>query len=198
MNYCEFVHNLPPDTDDPNKYYHDHQYGFPVDDDNALFGRLVLEINQAGLSWTLMLKKQNAFQTAYAGFDIAKVAAFDDEDVQRLLSDAGIVRNRLKINAVIRNARTILRLQAEYGSFKNWLDVHHPRDKAAWVKQFKQHFKFVGGEIVGEFLMSTGYLKGAHNERCPVYQKTLAAWAKRAEAVCKVRVGGDGLPAALH
>lgn len=183
MNYCDFANSLPPATDDLNKHYHDHQYGFPVDDDHALFGRLILEINQAGLNWTLMLKKQQAFQTAYAGFDIAKVAAFDEHDIERLLSDAGIVRNRLKINAAIHNARAILRLQAEYGSFKNWLNAHHPRDKAAWVKLFKQHFKFVGGEIVGEFLMSTGYLKGAHDERCPIYPQTLAAGAKWAEAV---------------
>ena len=183
MTYCDFANSLPPDTDDPNKHYHDHQYGFPVGDDNALFGRLILEINQAGLNWTLMLKKQQAFHTAYAGFDIVKVAAFDEHDVERLLNDAGIVRNRLKINAAIHNARAILHLQAEYGSFKNWLDAYHPRDKAAWVKLFKQHFKFVGGEIVGEFLMSTGYLKGAHDERCPIYRQTLAAGAKWAEAV---------------
>lgn len=183
MTYCDFAAALPPDTDNPNKHYHDCEYGFPVADDNALFGRLLLEINQAGLSWTLMLKKQAAFQTAYAGFDIAEVAAFGDTDIERLLNDAGIVRNRLKINAAIYNAREILRLQSEYGSFKNWLDAHHPRDKAAWVKLFKKHFKFVGGEIVGEFLMSTGYLKGAHEESCPVYAHTLAAGAKWAEAV---------------
>ncbi|WP_416191236.1 DNA-3-methyladenine glycosylase I [Neisseria sp. CCUG12390] len=183
MTYCELVHNLPPDTDNPNKHYHDCEYGFPIEDDNALFGRLLLEINQAGLSWTLMLKKQAAFQTAYADFDIAAVAAFGEADTERLLNDAGIVRNRLKIHAAIYNAREILRLQAEYGSFKNWLDAHHPRDKAAWVKLFKKHFKFVGGEIVGEFLMSCGYLKGAHDESCPVYAQTLAAGAKWAEAV---------------
>lgn len=183
MSYCEFVRNLPPESDDPNRHYHDCEYGFPIDGDNELFGRLLLEINQAGLSWTLILKKQNAFQTAYAGFDIAAVAAFDETDIARLLNDAGIVRNRLKINAAIHNARKILDLQAGYGSFKNWLDAHHPRSKDEWVKLFKQHFRFVGGEIVGEFLMSTGYLKGAHDEDCPVCAQTLAAGAKWAEAV---------------
>lgn len=129
MNYCEFAASLPENTDNPNKHYHDTQYGFPIDSDNGLFERLVLEINQAGLNWTLMLKKRQAFQTAFERFDINTVAAFDDTDRERLLADAGIVRNRLKIDAVIFNARQIQALQQEYGSFKNWLDTHHPRSK---------------------------------------------------------------------
>ncbi len=165
----------PADTLDPNKHYHDHQYGFPIADDNALFGRLLLEINQAGLSWTLMLKKQAHFQAAYAGFDIAAVAAFDEADRARLLADAGIVRNRLKVNAAIHNAQQILHLQQQYGSFKAWLDAHHPRALPEWVKLFKKQFKFVGGEIVNEFLMSTGYLPGAHSPDCPVYAQVAAA-----------------------
>ena len=143
----------------------------------------LLEINQAGLSWTLMLKKQAAFHAAYSGFDIAAIAAYGDADRARLLADAGIVRNRRKIEAAICNARQVQRLQAEYGSFKAWLDAHHPRDLAAWVKLFKQHFQFVGGEIVGEFLMSCGYLPGAHTPDCPVYARVLAAqpaWHQRA------------------
>ena len=183
MHYCEFVAALPSGTDNPNKHYHDTQYGFPIEDDNELFERLVLEINQAGLSWTLMLKKRQAFQTAFERFDINTVAAFDDTDRERLLADAGIVRNRLKIDAAIFNARQIQALQQEYGSFKNWLDAHHPRSKDEWVKLFKKHFKFVGSEIVGEFLMSTGYLKGAHAESCPVYRKTLKYHLKWLDAV---------------
>ena len=183
MNYCEFIAALPSDTDNPNKHYHDKQYGFPISDDNELFGRLVLEINQAGLSWTLMLKKQQAFRAAFKDFDIDAVAAFDEADIERLLADAGIVRNRLKINAAIYNARQIKRLQQKYGSFKHWLDTNHPLDKAGWVKLFKKHFKFVGGEIVGEFLMSTGYLSGAHIESCPVYQGVLECRPKWTEVV---------------
>ena len=183
MNYCEVVAALPNDTDNPNKHYHDKQYGFPISDDNELFGRLVLEINQAGLSWTLMLKKQQAFRAAFKDFDIDAVAAFDEADIERLLADAGIVRNRLKINAAIYNARQIKRLQQKYGSFKHWLDTNHPLDKAGWVKLFKKHFKFVGGEIVGEFLMSTGYLPGAHIESCPVYQEVLECHPTWAEVV---------------
>lgn len=181
MNYCEWVNTMPPETDDPNKHYHDCCYGFNIDQDNELFERLVLEINQAGLSWSLILKKQTAFQTAYCGFDVATVAAFDDGDRQRLLNDAGIVRNRLKIDAAIENARHILLLQQQYGSFKNWLDSHHPLEKSEWVKLFKKHFKFVGGEIVGEFLMSIGYLEGAHDEHCPIWDKVMAQQPKWAE-----------------
>lgn len=174
MSYCDLANALPDNTDNPNKHYHDHEYGFPVSDDRILFERLVLEINQAGLSWTLMLKKRAAFQAAYQGFDIAAVAAFDDTDRARLLADAGIIRNRLKINATIHNAQQILALQREFGSFKNWLDAHHPRSKEEWVKLFKKQFKFMGGEIVGEFLMSTGYLAGAHDASCPVAEKIRA------------------------
>ena len=175
MSYCDFVQALPVDSTNPNRHYHDHEYGFPLTDDNALFGRLLLEINQAGLSWTLMLKKQDNFRAAYSGFDIAQVAAYGDADRTRLLADAGIVRNRLKINAAIHNARQILALQAEFGSFRAWLDAHHPRALPDWVKLFKRHFRFVGGEIVNEFLMSTGYLPGAHQPDCPVYTRVLAA-----------------------
>ena len=167
MTYCEMCNALPCNTDNPNKAYHDHEYGAPVSDDNVLFERLVLEINQAGLSWTTILKKRAAFQAAYSQFDISAVAAYGEADTARLLADTGIIRNRLKIQAAIHNARQVRRLQQESGSFKNWLDAHHPRDKAAWVRLFKQHFKFVGGEIVGEFLMSTGYLAGAHDADCP-------------------------------
>ncbi|NOL49571.1 DNA-3-methyladenine glycosylase I [Pelistega europaea] len=173
MNYCDFIAQLPEDTDNPNKSYHDCEYGFPLVEDNALFGRLLLEINQAGLSWTLILKKRENFYNAYAGFDIASVAAFTDQDCERLRNDKGIIRNRLKINAAIANAQHILELQKEYGSFKNWLDAHHPQPLEQWVKLFKKHFKFVGGEIVNEFLMSTGYLPGAHHPNCRIYAKIL-------------------------
>ena len=148
--------------------YHDNEYGFPIADDNRLFERLVLEINQAGLSWLTILKKKKNFHDAFDGFDIATVAAYDEVEVKRLLSDAGIIRNRLKVAAAIENARRIQGLQASHGGFKGWLDAHHPLDKPAWVKLFKQTFKFTGGEITGEFLMSTGYLPGAHDADCPV------------------------------
>jgi DNA-3-methyladenine glycosylase I len=79
------------------------------------------------------------------------------------------------VAAAIHNAQVILGIQKSHGSFKQWLDAHHPKNKEAWVKLFKQYFRFTGGEIVNEFLMSTGYLPGAHAENCPVYKKVLEA-----------------------
>ncbi len=170
MSYCEYIPTIEsPERRLLHKEYHDKHYGFPLHDDNELFGRLLMEINQAGLSWETILKKEPALRKAYAGFDVATVAAFTDEDRTRLLSDSGIIRNRMKVDAAIENARVILGLQSRYGSFENWLAMHHPLSKSEWTKLFKKHFRFVGGEIVGEFLMSIGYLPGAHDEHCPVY-----------------------------
>jgi DNA-3-methyladenine glycosylase I len=180
MSYCDVVARM--DKDNVHVHYHDKEYGFPIGDDNQLFARLVLEINQAGLSWTTILNKKDNFFKAYDQFVIAKVARYGQKQVDRLLQDAGIIRNRLKVNAAIENAKTLLAIQKEFGSFRNWLDHHHPLSKEEWVKLFKKTFRFTGGEIVGEFLMSTGYLPGAHSEGCPVYKKILKskpAWAKK-------------------
>jgi len=177
--YCEYCNTHPEDTF--NKTYHDTQYGFPLENDNLLFERLILEINQAGLSWITILKKADNFRDAYDNFDIDTIAAYDEAARAKLLSDAGIIRNRLKVNAAIENARRIQVLRAEFGSFKDWLDTHHLLTKDEWTKLFKKNFKFVGGEIVNEFLMSTGYLPGAHDADCPIYQITLAqkpAWSQ--------------------
>ncbi|MGA9270790.1 MAG: DNA-3-methyladenine glycosylase I [Lutimonas sp.] len=168
-SYCEFVNRLPDGN--VHRIYHDTQYGFPIDSDNELFGRLILEINQAGLSWTTILNKQDNFRKAYSNFDIAKIARYQDKDTARLLSDAGIIRNKLKINAAIFNACKVLEIQEEHGSFKNWLDSQPEMEIKEWVKLFKKNFKFTGGEITKEFLMSTGYLPGAHVESCSIYQK---------------------------
>lgn len=154
--------------------YHDTEYGFPIHDDNLLFARLVLEINQAGLSWTTILNKKSGFFNAYDGFVIDRVAGYRDADVERLLADPAIIRNRLKVTAAIHNAQVIQRLQAEHGSFMAWLDHHHPLALSEWVKLFKKTFRFTGGEIVNEFLMSTGYLPGAHVEDCPVHGEILS------------------------
>ena len=175
MSYCNYINSLTPGEYNVHREYHDKHYGFPIHDDNELFCRLVLEINQAGLSWTTILNKQEGFRKAYHNFDIKKVAAYKNKDLTRLMNDAGIIRNRLKINAAIENAKTILHLQKEFKSFKNWLDHHHPKTKEEWTILFKQTFRFTGGEIVNEFLMSTGYLPNAHEESCPVYKKVLKA-----------------------
>ena len=175
MSYCTFINTLKPGEQSVHKIYHDTQYGFPIDDDNELFCRLILEINQAGLSWTTILNKQESFRKAYHNFDIKKVAAYKEKDFERLMNDAGIIRNRLKINAAIQNAKTILVLQKEFGSFKAWLAHHHHQTKEEWTKLFKSTFKFTGGEIVNEFIMSAGYIPGAHDKDCPVHKKILKA-----------------------
>ncbi|HVZ55433.1 MAG TPA: DNA-3-methyladenine glycosylase I [Chitinophagaceae bacterium] len=180
-SYCEYVRQSGADP--VHRQYHDHEYGFPLDDDAALFARLVLEINQAGLSWEIILKKKDHFFRAFDGFDIDRVARFDERRIERLLLDPGIVRNRLKITSVIDNARRIQVIREDFGSFKNWLDLHHPMPREEWVALFRNTFRFTGGEIVQEFLMSTGYLPGAHVPGCPVYkklQKIRPAWMRKA------------------
>ena len=171
-SYCEFVATL--ENANVHRIYHDTQYGFPIDSDNELFGRLILEINQAGLSWTTILNKQKNFREAFSNFDIQKIAHYDESDKKRLLNNAGIIRNRLKINAVIFNAQKIVEIQKEHGSFKDWLDSNHPLSLEEWIKLFKKTFKFTGGEITKEFLMSTSYLKGAHIDSCMVLDKIKA------------------------
>ena len=153
--------------------YHDAEYGFPASEEAVLFERLVLEINQAGLSWLTVLRKREALRAAFADFDVDRVAAFDEADVARLLGDAGIVRNRLKIAAVIANARHIQELRASHGSFHQWLQAHNPRPLEEWTRLFRQNFRFTGGLIVEEFLLSLGYLPGAHEPDCPVYPRIL-------------------------
>ena len=177
-SYCEAILTMEPGN--VHLHYHDKEYGFPIHDDNELFARLVLEINQAGLSWTTILNKKENFYKAFDNFEIGKVAAYKSKKIEKLLQDAGIIRNRLKVEATIENAKRIVKLQKEFGSFKNWLDSHHPKTKEDWVKLFKKDFKFTGGEIVNEFLLSTGYLKGAHIPTCPIYKKVLQlkpAWS---------------------
>jgi DNA-3-methyladenine glycosylase I len=163
MSYCDFAKGNPL-----HGPYHDREYGFPVRDDDRLFERLVLEINQAGLSWGTILKKRDAFRAAYEDFDIDKVARFTARDRKRLMRDAGIIRNRLKIDAAIENAKRILALGQP---FAGWLAAHHPLTKEEWVKLFKKTFVFTGGEITGSFLLSIGLLPGAHDENCPVMRR---------------------------
>ena len=170
-SYCEYVNRL--DASSPHQHYHDNEYGFPIASDNELFGRLVLEINQAGLNWTTILNKKDNFRTAFDGFDMEVVAKYNQAEVDRLLGDAGIIRNKLKVGAVIYNAGKIVELQNEHGSFKAWLNLHHPLTREEWVKLFKKTFKFTGGEITNEFLLSSGYLHGAHVEGCKAYDRIL-------------------------
>jgi DNA-3-methyladenine glycosylase I len=177
MSYCDFAPGH-----EWHGPYHDREYGFPLKSDADLFERLMLEINQAGLSWLTILKKREAFRRAYNDFNPEIVADYGARDRRRLLADAGIIRNRLKVNAAIANAQRILDLRKSHGSFAGWIAAHHPRSKKEWVTLFKQTFRFTGGEIVGEFLMSIGYLDGAHEKSCPVYHRILRrrpAWTRK-------------------
>lgn len=177
--YCKAILQMP--AGNVHQRYHDFEYGFPIEDDNELFARLVLEMNQAGLSWTTILNKKDNFFRAFDQFDVNTVAAYGQPKIDALLQDAGIIRNRLKVAATIHNANVILEVQRSHGSFREWIDANHPLSKQEWVKLFKKTFRFTGGEIVNEFLMSIGYLPGAHVSSCPIYKKVLAAkpaWAR--------------------
>ncbi len=156
--------------------YHDTEWGVPVHDDTELFERLALESFQAGLSWSTILNKRDAFRAAFLGFDPAVVARFDDDDRARLMADAGIVRNRAKIDATIRNAIGVLELGREFGSFDAYLASIVPRPPVrlpagatgddippstpvsdALSKDLKRRgFAFVGSTIVYAFMQSVG------------------------------------------
>jgi DNA-3-methyladenine glycosylase I len=170
--------------------YHDSEWGFPVGDDVRLFEKLSLEGFQAGLSWLTILRKRAAFRAAFAGFDLASVAAFDGSDVERLLADAGIVRHRGKIEAVINNAQRALELASEQGSLAGYIWSFEPRprrgkldrarfaqlalppESAALAKDLKRRgWRFVGPTTVYAFMQSMGlvndHLDGCH-VRAPV------------------------------
>ncbi|MDC0149139.1 DNA-3-methyladenine glycosylase I [Rhodospirillales bacterium] len=172
--YCDYA------PDDPvHASYHNTEYGFPTTDETALMERLAMEIFQAGLSWGLVLKKRQSTNDAFRGYDVDKVADFNEKDIERLLADPGIIRNKLKVNAIIENAKRIRAMRDSHGGFSKWIEAHYPMPKPEWVKLFKKTFKFTGGEITGEFLMSTGYLPGSHRPDCATYkviEKVSPAW----------------------
>lgn len=170
--YCTYAADNPVHAS-----YHDGEYGFPLDDERLLFERLCLEVMQCGLSWDLILRRRAGMNEAFHGFDADRVAAYDDADVARLLADARIIRNRLKVRAVINNARTVQGLRDSHGGFAGWIAAHHPLRHAQWVKVFRKTFAFTGPEVVNEFLMSIGMLPGSHHEDCPVQARLVAARA---------------------
>jgi len=173
MTYCDYIKTISGEVLELHREYHDNHYGFPLDNDDELFERLMFEINQAGLNWILILRKQHNFRKAFDNFNIDKISAYNDADRTRLMNDSGIIRNRLKINAAIENAKVIQSIRTDSGSFSKWLDskARTIGSHEEWTKLFKKTFRFTGGEIVNEFLMSTGYLEGAHSPDCPVYKK---------------------------
>lgn len=169
--YCKYCQTV--DETNIHRIHHDTVYGIAFNDDNELFGRLLMEINQAGLSWDTILKKEDNFRQAYSQFDIQQIANYTLIDFNRLMENSGIIRNRLKINAAIHNAKRILEIQSEFGSFFNWIKTQKVQDIKEWVKIFKKEFKFVGGEIVNEFLMSVGRIEGSHSPDCSRYKTYL-------------------------
>lgn len=166
--YCDYATTNPIDA-----AYHNTEYGFPSQDETILMERLALEIMQAGLTWHLILKRRPLMVKAFDDFKVDKIAHYDQAKIDELLLNPDIIRNRLKVNAIIHNANIVKDMRQQYGGFSKWLDDHHPKTLDEWVKLFKKTFKFTGPEITNEFLMSLGYLDGAHRADCPQYQQIL-------------------------
>lgn len=165
--------------------YHDEEWGKPVYDDQTLFEFLVLESAQAGLSWITVLRKRENYRKAFGNFDVSKVAAFTEEDIERLLQDEGIIRNRLKINAAVTNARLFLGIQKEFGSFSDYIWGFLPGKKPVintWTDHKntpartelsdrisadmkKRGFKFFGTTICYAHMQATGMIND-HIESC--------------------------------
>ncbi len=177
--------------------YHDREWGVPVHDDRVFFEFLLLEGAQAGLSWSTILNKRDAYRDAFAGFDAAKVARFGPRDVARLLANAGIVRNRLKIESALTNARAFLALQREFGSFDRYVwgfvggkPVQNRRRTLASIPArtaqsdalskdlLERGFRFVGPTIVYAFMQATG-LVNDHLVACPRWSAVQRASAAR-------------------
>jgi len=172
--------------------YHDNEWGRPVNDDNKLFEMLILEGAQAGLSWETVLKKREAYREAFDGFDPRKVALYDDAKIAELMTNAGIIRNRLKINAAVTNAKLFLEIAEKHGSFDRfiWAYVDNKPVVGHWVsfedmplttsvsdkisKDLKKMgFKFVGSTIIYSFMQAVGMVND-HLKSCFVYEQMRA------------------------
>jgi DNA-3-methyladenine glycosylase I len=168
--------------------YHDDEWGVPCHDDRQLFERLMLEVNQAGLAWITILRKRENFHQAFDGWDPEKVAAYDERDVERLMADAGIVRNRLKVEAAITNAKLFLELQRQEGSFDRYAwsfvggqTIRHPALTSSTIPAFtpestalskdlkRRGFRFVGTTICYAFMQSVGMVDD-HLPQCFKYR----------------------------
>jgi DNA-3-methyladenine glycosylase I len=168
-SYCQTA------LQDPlHRAYHDDEYGVPIRDDAVLCERLALEIFQAGLSWDLILKRREGIVDAVGGFVPAHVARLGDDDRARLAADPRMIRNRRKIDAIVHNAGVMRTQIVAHGSVAAWLDVHHPRAREEWVRLFRTTYRFTGPQVTAEFLMSLGYLPGAHDPDCPTYARIAA------------------------
>ena len=169
MSYCSYCREQEKDS--IHRWYHDVIYGKMSKNDNELFGRLIMEINQAGLSWDIVLQKYDGIKKAYAQFEVQKVAQFESNEIALMMQNPQIIRHELKIRCIVYNAQQILQIQKEFGTFKKWILMNKQNSLDNWVKVFKKNFKFVGKEIVKEFLKSNGILNGAHDSNCPEYLK---------------------------
>ena len=180
MNRCEYVNLANP------LYiaYHDEEWGRPLHDDRALFELLTLECFQAGLSWECVLNKREAFRCAYEGFDPERVATYGEDDVARLLADAGIIRNKLKVRSSVTNAQAFLQIQQEFGSFDAYIwgftggEVLHVDFHAETSSPLSDHIskdlkrrgmKFVGTTVVYSYLQAIGVIN-AHSPACDLHE----------------------------
>ncbi len=180
--------------------YHDAEWGVPVHDNRTLFGFIILEGAQAGLSWETILKKRETYRAAFAGFDAEKIARFGVRDTRRLLGDSGIVRNRLKIAAAIGNAKAFLEVQREFGSFDAFIwsfvggsPIQNRRRSTAELptrtaesdamsrELLRRGFKFVGSTICYAFMQATGMVND-HLVSCPRHAELGGKRARRAVA----------------
>lgn len=180
---CDWVSTDPLDIS-----YHDFEWGVPVHNDRKLFEMLILEGAQAGLSWTTILKKRKNYQKAFDNFDAKKISKYDDNKIQKLLSDSGIIRNRLKVSAAIQNAKSLLAVTKEFGSFDKyiWQFVGNKpiknffknlKDFPAKTKEsenmskglLKRGFKFVGPTICYAFMQAVGMVND-HQPKCFRYK----------------------------
>jgi DNA-3-methyladenine glycosylase I len=176
------------DGDELYAAYHDHEWGVPVHDDRHLFEMLILEGAQAGLSWLTILRKRENYRKAFDHFDARKVSRYDARRIQKLLADAGIVRNRLKVSATVQNAKAFLAVQKEFESFDKyiWQFVGGKPIRNSWKRGqipartaesdamskdlLKRGFKFVGSTICYAFMQAVGMVND-HVVDCPRYKK---------------------------
>jgi len=183
MNRCEWAKN------EPNISYHDKEWGRPQHDDGKLFEFLILEGAQAGLSWVTILKRRDGYRKAFSDFDVLKVSKYTQKHVEKLLKDESIIRNRLKVNSAINNAKQFLKIQAEFGSFDKylWEFVNHKTIKNKFKKLGdlptsteiseklskdlkKRGFNFVGPTICYALMQAIGMVND-HTSNCHLYQK---------------------------
>ena len=184
MNKCKWALHSANE-----EHYHDHEWGVPVHDDRLLFEFLVLEGAQAGLSWSTILNKREGYRKAFDLFDVGKVARYDEAKIEGLMGDPGIIRNRLKINAAITNARAFIKVQEEFGSFDDYIwrfvdgqpiqnswQHHHELPASTHTSDVisrdlkKRGFKFVGSVIVYAHMQATGMVND-HTVNCFRYEE---------------------------